>query len=420
MSALLKTKVGRICLVAFLVLMAVVFRHVAGRRAQRVQTATALALPPPLPASGAVPPVPAGALAPRPQPAPVAPPSRPDWNAVAENAAFLDRVGRLAKPDREERDVHGVAMTRRETARPTRSAMHEADDPLSAAAAGAIPVRASLRLQGRPAATTSTTPPLPVSERQPPAADQRVPIGASADPSSTSLADLPWDPSTRSRPRPTRFNPYGGVIKCELVFTIDSANEQTPLVALVMEPVYNNGVLVIPAGAELHGVARADRLRDRICSGQDWILVFPREHDRPNGRQLNVKGVALDRVEPDANGMTWGLSDGSFGLEGQVIRTLNNAEIKRFVATFLAAGAVTLQQRQTTGRGREVVSNTPQNAALQGLAANLEQVAADLSAEIAEHGAFVRVPAGHQFYFYPMQLIDADVADISSDVATVK
>jgi hypothetical protein len=210
------------------------------------------------------------------------------------------------------------------------------------------------------------------------------------------------------------------VLKCELVFTLDSTNEQTPLVAIVMEPVYNNGLLVIPAGAELHGVARPDRLRDRIFSGPEWVLVFPRERGRPNGRQLNVRGVALNRVEPDANGMTWGLTDGSYGLEGTVIRSLKDAEIKRFVATFLAAGSLGLQERSSDRSGQQLTRNTPANAALLGFAANFDKIVEDITTEIAEHGVFIRVPAGHQFYFYPMQIIDPDAADISTDIATVK
>jgi hypothetical protein len=223
-----------------------------------------------------------------------------------------------------------------------------------------------------------------------------------------------------SKPKPKRFNPYGNVLKCELVFTIDSTNEQTPLVGIVMEPVYNNGQLVIPPGAELHGSARPDRLRDRIFSGTDWVLVFPRERNRPNGRQLTVHGVALDRVEPDANGMTWGITDGSYGLEGTVIRTSQEEEIKRFVAIFFSQAAQTLEERGS-GRGSgQTIRNTPQNAMLQGLAANLDKLSQDISAEIAQHGVFIRVPAGHQFYFYPMQIIDPEVADLPSNIATVQ
>ena len=330
----------------------------------------------------------------------------PASGAVAENAAYLDAVKALDGRIRSDRDRQGNAVTRRDNP-PTppdagRESRNESDDTEIVVRQG----RGTTRLQGRLMAKASR----PGRPDLPPATDA----------SSVGAARQPTGPSTASRRRPGRFNPYGNVLKCELVFTIDSTNEQTPLVAIVMEPVYNNGQLVIPAGAELHGVARPDRLRDRIFSGPEWVLVFPRERGRANGRQLNVKGVALDRVEPDANGMTWGITDGSYGLEGTIIRTLNDAEIKRFVATFMAAASVGLQERQSDRSGQQITRNSPANAALQGLSANFDRIAQDISDEITQHGVFIRVPAGHQFYFYPMQIIDPDAADISADIATVK
>jgi hypothetical protein len=208
------------------------------------------------------------------------------------------------------------------------------------------------------------------------------------------------------------FCPFGRPIKCELVFTIDSTMEETPLVGLVMEPVYNNGSLVIPAGAELHGVARPDRLRDRIFSGQEWMLVFPRLEGRPNGRQLQVQGLALDRVEPDENGLTWGITDGSYGLQGAVMRSLQEEELKRFAATFLAAAAFGLEEREGAGQGRSRLQATPRNAALQGLGTSLEEIARKIGLEIEQHGVFIRVAGGKQFYFYPKQAIFPNRAQV--------
>jgi hypothetical protein len=194
-------------------------------------------------------------------------------------------------------------------------------------------------------------------------------------------------------------------VKCELVFTIDSTMEETPIVALVVEPVHNNGRLVIPAGTELHGMARPDRLRDRIYSSQDWVLVLPREGALPNGRELRVKGLALDRAEPEASGLTWGITDGSNGLQGTVIRSMQMEEVKRFAATFLSAAALAMEERQPGPRGTMQTLNTPRNAALQGLGSSLEDLSRKIADEVARHGSFIRVAAGKQFYFYPLQSI---------------
>jgi hypothetical protein len=398
MIAFFKTRVGVLSAVGFLVMMAFAVRHVSLARQKRETRR-----PQPSVTSAAK----APAAAPVAAPAPSGRAGSPEApHGLAENVAYLAKSYALDHQAREDRDALGVPITRRQTSRTDSAAPIVTDD---ANPSGGSLVRASLRFQGHPASAKNA----PLTSFPMPAA---TPSGATPNATPSATPTVP----RAERPKTKRFNPYGSVVKCELVFTLDSANEETPLIGLVMEPVYNNGALVIPAGAELHGVARPDRLRDRIVSGSDWVLIFPRERGRPNGRQLNVKGVALDRVEPDANGMTWGLTDGAYGLEGKIIRTMGEQELKRFIATFLAAGTESLQQRQTGGRDRDTVRSTPQNAVLQGLAANFAQAAADITAEIEAHGVFLRVPAGHQFYFYPMQLIDADLADISADVATVK
>jgi hypothetical protein len=204
------------------------------------------------------------------------------------------------------------------------------------------------------------------------------------------------------------------------VFTIDSTQDESPLIGLVTAPAYNNGQLIIPAGAELHSVARPDPVRDRLFSGKDWVLIFPRDGNKPNGRQLNVHGAALDRAQPDDNGLTWGVTDGSYGLQGDVIRTMNTEEVQQFVATALGAAAASLQSRHTDNFGQETTDQTPRNAALQGLTADMSLAVQKIRAEIERNGVFIRVPAGKQFYFYPQQIIDPDLADISSNIASVQ
>lgn len=400
MRSFLQSKIGLLSAVGFVVLMAFALQRVATSRRAR--------------AAQGKPPVMAAAQAPvaasQPTPSPQTEPVADSTGLVAQNAAYLDAVTALDGRARQDRDRQGNPVTRRDNPVTPTEAGQETQVDAPTQEAPEKPTRASHRLRGRrssdraaDSAAVSSTP----TEGEPTQAlrQKEAKEPAAAPP---------------PRPRPKRFNPYGSVLKCELVFTLDSTNEQTPLVAIVMEPVYNNGLLVIPAGAELHGVARPDRLRDRIFSGPEWVMVFPRERGRPNGRQLTVRGVALDRIEPDSNGMTWGLTDGSYGLEGTVIRSLKDAEIKRFVATFLAAGSLGLQERNSDRSGQQLTRNTPANAALLGLAANFDRIVDEITTEIAEHGVFIRVPAGHQFYFYPMQIIDPDAADISTDIATVK
>jgi hypothetical protein len=69
------------------------------------------------------------------------------------------------------------------------------------------------------------------------------------------------------------FAPFGRLIPCETVVTVDSASIQTPIVGLVTENIYYGGRLVIPAGTEIHGTAQTDHQRERIASGNIWTLI---------------------------------------------------------------------------------------------------------------------------------------------------
>src|SRR3546814_16942663 len=60
------------------------------------------------------------------------------------------------------------------------------------------------------------------------------------------------------------YAPFGRLIPCETVITVDSSSIRTPIVGLITEDVYHAGQLVIPAGTEVHGTAQTDRKRERI------------------------------------------------------------------------------------------------------------------------------------------------------------
>lgn len=194
------------------------------------------------------------------------------------------------------------------------------------------------------------------------------------------------------------YAPYGRLIPCELVVTVDSSTIRTPIIGLVTKDVYHDGHLIIPAGTEVHGVAQLDRVRERIASGNRWIMVLP------NGKELTVNGIALDR-ETNPDGTGWGITDGSAGLRGQLIKSDNLAEIKLFAASFLSAAAATLNQNQQTVLGTQLLPNT-QNAALAGAQNVLGAYAKQIYDSIQQNGFYVRVPAGKQFYLYVTQTLD--------------
>lgn len=204
------------------------------------------------------------------------------------------------------------------------------------------------------------------------------------------------------------YAPFGRLIPCETVITIESSKLDTPVIGLVTEDVWHNGELIIPAGTEVHGRASLDRARERIAVSGKWVVVW-RDGSPLNGTELVLNGIALDRAKDEATG-EFGLRDGSAGLLGTLVKTDDWQEIKLFASTFLAGMAGGLQDMQNQGTAFGGVVQVPfvsgRNAALQGTADVLNVYAKQIQEAIARDGFFVRVPTGHQFYLYVTETID--------------
>jgi hypothetical protein len=203
------------------------------------------------------------------------------------------------------------------------------------------------------------------------------------------------------------YAPFGRMIPCQTVITLESSKLDTPVVGLVTEDVWHNGRLIIPAGAEVHGKASLDRSRERIAASGKWVIVW-RDSTDLNGTELVMSGIALDREKDDTSG-EFGLRDGSAGLVGELIRSDNLQEVKLFASTFLAGMASGFQQLQTQSTAfgvTQIAAGTGRNAAMQGTADVLNVYARQIQEAIARDGFFVRVPAGKQFYLYVTETID--------------
>ncbi len=204
------------------------------------------------------------------------------------------------------------------------------------------------------------------------------------------------------------YAPYGRLIPCETVVTIESSKLDTPVIGLVTEDVWHNGELIIPAGTEVHGRASLDRARERIAASGKWVIVW-RDGSPLNGTELVLNGIALDRQKDDTTG-EYGLRDGSAGLLGDLLKTDDLQEVKMFASTFLAGVAGGLQQLRNQGTAFGDVVQVPsvsgRNAALQGTSDVLNAYARQIQEAIARDGFFVRVPAGKQFYLYVTETID--------------
>ena len=209
-------------------------------------------------------------------------------------------------------------------------------------------------------------------------------------------------------PTPPKLTaPFGRLIPCETVVTLESNRLETPVIGLVTEDVWHDGRLVIPAGAEVHGRASLDRTRERLAVEGAWRIVW-RTLDAANGTELSVTGLALDRESNVATGQ-WGEHDGSAGLRGEILKTSDDRELKLFAATFLSTATAALQDtRSVAGLIGEsaVPATTARNASLAGTGAVLREYAQQLRDAIARDGIYLRVPSGKPFYLYVTETLD--------------
>lgn len=219
------------------------------------------------------------------------------------------------------------------------------------------------------------------------------------------------------------YAPAFRLVKCQLVNTVDSSNITTPIIGLVTDDVWWNGKVIIRANSEVHGVANIDRVRERIASNGEFTFVL----NEPNGlgRELVIKGMALD-MEKDDQMDSYGITDGSAGLRGDVIRTANADVIKLYAASLISgiAGAFSTGTNGILGNrvftnnaslGLSAVQGGLINPAAGGTQNVLDRYAEQIASSIERDGFFVRVPAGKQFYVYCTEAIDLAKAKVAAD-----
>ncbi len=211
-------------------------------------------------------------------------------------------------------------------------------------------------------------------------------------------------PPQRKDNSPGMFAPRGTLVSCQLVLTLDSSSLQTPVLGMVTKNVYHEGKLIIPAGTEVHGFAKNGRMRDRIEANGSWTFVWE------NGQEYRIGGISLDReANPDGEG--WGITDGSAGIRGQIMKTDDYQELKMMFATFLSGVARSSQKTTQTIFGPQP-DNSITNAGLEGVSDVGQQYASMLLKKIQEEGYFVRVAAGTEFYIYLLGVFEPELASV--------
>jgi hypothetical protein len=262
----------------------------------------------------------------------------------------------------------------------------------------------------------------PVQVAAPRAVEELEPTKSAVSRSLTIFAAQEQPDKPRSGPRGD-YAPAFRLVKCQLVNTVDSSNLTTPVIGLVTEDLCWNGRMIIRANSEVHSVASVDRVRERIASEGEFTFVLSEPDGK--GRELVIRGMALD-MEKDDEFDTYGITDGSAGLRGDVIRTANNDVIKLYAASLISGIAGAFSSSPSGILGNRVYTNTSAIglSALQGGVINpavgatqsvLDRYAGQIAQAIERDGFFVRVPAGKQYYVYCTEAIDLSRAKVGGD-----
>lgn len=212
------------------------------------------------------------------------------------------------------------------------------------------------------------------------------------------------------------YAPYGRLIKCELVNTVDTSNLTSPIIAIVAEDVTHDGKVIIPANTEIHGLAAKSAVRDRVGTNTNWTFVW-RTLDKDNGKEMKVKATALASTKsPD--GDYWAIDDGSAGIPGLVIDNRSEELLKALAAIAVKGIGEGLKDETTTSVGGDAIATGYEDTANAILGNMLEEggdfVAKQILDSIEKQGYYVRCGAGTSFYLYVMQTIDMKEAAIGN------
>ena len=218
-----------------------------------------------------------------------------------------------------------------------------------------------------------------------------------------------------------RFAPYGRLIACKMVNTVESGDTDTPLIAVVIEDLWwinakGEKKLIIPAGTEVYGpVNGAKPMRNRLTTGNNFILVWQATSNMV-GFELQLKGVALEKSTHPENRMLAAITDMSAGIPGQV---MSNENLSKFLVYTLAFGQGLAQGYQTnevyTDSGVTITTQdgTTKNAMARGAETLAQVMLQDVSQMIAKESYYIRVPSGTEFYIFVQQVINLDDAQIA-------
>ena len=216
-----------------------------------------------------------------------------------------------------------------------------------------------------------------------------------------------------------RYAPFGRLLDCKLVNTLESNVDGTPLIAIVIQDLWWTNAkgerkLIIPAGTEVHGKMGKCVRNRMMCSG-NFVLVWQITSDQV-GLELQLQGRILEKSNQAGDKSKATITDMAAGIPGRVMNNNNLNEMLQYTMAFAQGLSAGFQTKTTYDNGSTIVSRNDGSTknALATAFESLSNVALEnITDKISKESYYIRVPAGTEFYLYIEQVTNIEKAAIA-------
>ena len=216
-----------------------------------------------------------------------------------------------------------------------------------------------------------------------------------------------------------RYAPYGRLLNCKLVNTLESNVDGTPLIAMVIEDLWwvnakGERKLVIPAGTEVHG-KMGSCVRNRMMASGNFVLVWQLTSGEV-GMELQLNGRVLEKSNQAGNKNLATITDMAAGIPGRVMNNNNLNEMLQYTMAFMQGLSSGLQTTRTYDNGHTIISEndgSTKNALASAFQQMSEVALENISDKINKESYYIRVAAGTEFYLYIEQVTNVEKAAIA-------
>ncbi len=216
-----------------------------------------------------------------------------------------------------------------------------------------------------------------------------------------------------------RYAPYGRLLNCKLVNTLESNVEGTPLIAMVIEDLWwvnakGERKLIIPAGTEVHG-RMGSCVRNRMMASGNFILVWQLTSGEV-GMELQLNGRVLEKSNQAGNKNLATITDLAEGIPGRVMNNTNLNEMLQYTMAFVQGLSAGFQSNRTYDNGSTIIhenDGSTKNALASAFQQMSEVALENISDKINKESYYIRVAAGTEFYLYIEQVTNVEKAAIA-------